>query len=68
MSNCITFRFAFITDQIIYMEINIWIELMELRMGLSILLWITFYLQLRQAFLTKPEIAMPAVYVKPRDQ
>ena len=38
ISICITFRFAFITYQIVYMEINIWIELMELRMGLSILL------------------------------
>jgi hypothetical protein len=28
----------------------------------------TFYLQLRQALLTKLEVVVPAVYVNPRDQ
>jgi len=35
---------------------------------LSMLLWKIFYLQLRQALLTKPEVVVPAVYVYPRDQ
>ena len=36
--------------------------------GPSIILWKTFYLQLRQALLTKPEAVESAVYVNTRDQ
>ena len=37
-------------------------------LGQSILLWKTFYLQLRQALPTKLEVVVPAVYVNPSDQ